>query len=148
MLTIESAHPEDRTAVLRLWDRVGLGESSEREWHALHAQASATVLVAREEDGALIGTAVASFDGWRAYIYHVAVLPERQHQGVGRALMAHAERRLARAGARHIYLSVHEGNVAGLALAGAVGYVPNGDVELIKMLASDARAEPAEDARP
>jgi len=142
MLSIETALTEDRGPVLQLWELAGLGQSSEVEWRALLSEACATVLVAREEDGSVVGTAVTSFDGWRAYIYHLVVQPERRHAGIGQALMAHAERRLTRAGARQIYISVHGDNVAGFAVAGGRGYLPNGDVQLVKVLDHEAHADP------
>jgi ribosomal protein S18 acetylase RimI-like enzyme len=95
------------------------------------------VLVA-EAGGTIAGAGVATFDGWRAYIYHVAVSPRHRREGVGHDLMEEAEQYLVSAGARFVYVMVHEENTEGLALVGANGYLPDGDLVLTKPLASRA----------
>jgi ribosomal protein S18 acetylase RimI-like enzyme len=98
---------------------------------------SATPLVA-EDGGRIIGAAVASFDGWRAYIYHVAVAPEARRQGIARELMDASEERLRQRGARRVYALVNGDNTAGLALAAVSGYMPEGDVVMEKELLSES----------
>ena len=61
----------------------------------------------------LVGTAVASFDGWRAYIYHVAVAEEHRRSGVGYDLMAQAEQFLTSAGARYVHVVMQQENTEG-----------------------------------
>src|SRR5262249_59584071 len=56
-------------------------------------------LLVGEEDGRLIGTVIAGWDGWRGGIYRLAVLPHCRRRGVGQALVAEAQRRLAARGA-------------------------------------------------
>ena len=59
-------------------------------------------LLVGEEDGRLIGTVIAGWDGWRGGIYRLAVVPECRRRGVGQALVLEAERRLAARGARRL----------------------------------------------
>ncbi len=96
-----------------------------------HRQPDIYLFVA-EEDGSLIGVAVASFEGWRAYIYRVAVAPGHQRRGLAKALMTEAEAHVAREGARYIYAMVAEENTGGLALVEAMGYRPEGAVVYVK----------------
>ena len=112
-----------------------MGRTAEDEWSALLSGASNEVLVA-EREGVIVGSAVATFDGWRAYIYHVAVSPEHRRHGLGHALMQAAERDLIAAGARYVYVLVPEANTEGLALIGSTGYLPEGDMAFTKRLAS------------
>jgi ribosomal protein S18 acetylase RimI-like enzyme len=132
--TIRAAEPGDHDPVLALWEEAGLGHTAPDEWEALVASESNAVIVA-VSDGDIIGTAIASYDGWRAYIYHVAVARARRREGVSHALMREAERYLIVAGARHVYVAVHEENTEGLALIAATGYVPEGERVLVKRLA-------------
>lgn len=60
-----------------------------------------TLLVA-DEDGRLVGSVIAGWDGWRGGIYRLAVLPECRRRGVARALVSEAERLLASRGARRL----------------------------------------------
>ena len=90
-----------------------------------------------DEAGQLIGAALATFDGWRAFLYHVAIDEAFRGQGVAKALIAEAEARVAAAGAHYLYALVHEENAAGLALATVMGFEPEGDVVLVKDLVED-----------
>lgn len=59
-------------------------------------------LLVGEEDGRIVGSVIAGWDGWRGGIYRLAVLPECRRRGVAQALVAEAERRLAARGARRL----------------------------------------------
>ena len=59
-------------------------------------------LLVGEENGRLVGSVIAGWDGWRGGIYRLAVLPECRRRGVARALVAEAERQLAARGARRL----------------------------------------------
>ena len=114
MTEIRRARREDHDDLLDLWMEAGHGRMSEEEWDAIIARPSTTVLVA-EDAGRVAGAAIASFDGWRAYIYHVAVTPPYRRQGPARRLMAEAEEHVAREGGHRVYVMVGEENTAGLA---------------------------------
>lgn len=141
MWTFRPAGIADHDAVIQLWAAVGLGRTTEEEWDALVSGPSSIVLLA--ESGGLSGTAVATFDGWRAYIYHVAVAPECRGMGLARELMDQAEQHLTVAGAQRIYLMVKETNTAGLALAAHTGYLPEGDIAMVKETGSAMRKRDA-----
>lgn len=133
--TIRPVAAGDREALLALWEQSGLGATAPDQWEALTETGTSVVLVA-DRVGALIGSAVASFDGWRAFVYHVAVAPAERRHGVGHELMRAAEQYLLAAGARYVYVTVHEQNTEGLALVAATGYLPEGELVLAKRLAT------------
>ena len=56
-------------------------------------------LVARDADGRIVGTVMGGWDGRRAYVYHLAVLPELRRHGIADALMDELEERFRRLGA-------------------------------------------------
>ncbi len=120
-MQIKLATLADHETIAALWEESRLPIVDIEEWDSLIASPNAMVLLA-EDEGALAGAVVASFDGWRAYIYHIAVIPGRRHTGVASALMREAEARLQELGARGIFTMVHETNAAGLALTAALGY--------------------------
>jgi ribosomal protein S18 acetylase RimI-like enzyme len=82
----------------------------------------------------IIGTAIAAFDGWRAYIYHVATDEACRRQGIAFDLITSAEEHLVGAGASGVYVMVSQENTEGLALVGSRGYLPEGDLVLVKPL--------------
>lgn len=134
MATIREATTADHDAVIELWRGAGFGSTTEEEWNAVLTGNSARPLLA-EDGGRIVGAAVASFDGWRAYIYHVAVASDARRQGIAKQLMGQAEAYLRQRGARRVYALVNGDNTAGLALAAVEGYMPEGDVVMEKELA-------------
>jgi ribosomal protein S18 acetylase RimI-like enzyme len=125
----------DSDRVQRLWEEAGLHRMAPDEWAALASGSTSVVLVA-EDAGELVGAAIAAFDGWRAYIYHVAVNQGHRGRGLGRQLMRQAEQFLLSAGAQHVFVMVHEQNTEGLALVGSDGYLPEGEFVFVKRLAT------------
>jgi ribosomal protein S18 acetylase RimI-like enzyme len=104
MSTIRSGNLSDIQAVLALWrnadsapthtdDSVGLTKLIERDPDAL---------MVAEAEGQIVGSVIAGWDGWRGSIYRLAVAPDSRRAGVGRLLVAAAEQRLARLGARRL----------------------------------------------
>ena len=132
---VRQALPSEHDVVMALWADAGLARPTAEEWAVLAAQNTSVVLVA-EAAKQLVGCVVATFDGWRAYIYHMAVAAGARHEGVAHALMSAAETHLREAGAPYVYVMVPEENTDGLALAGSTGYLPEGDIVLSKPLAA------------
>ena len=131
MWQIRRARGKDHEAVAKLWDSAGLGRTEEEEWQAI-TESSTTSLLVAEAEGEIVGTIVAAFDGWRAYIYHVAVAPALRGQGLAKALIAEAEQYLHQHGAKRIYALINGDNTAGLALCASMGYEPEGDIAFVK----------------
>ena len=105
-----------RQALIELWHVCDLT----RPWNPPEvdlAQAlsnpTSTILTARDEDdGPIIGTVMAGFDGHRGWLYYLAVVPVAQGGGAARALIRAGETWLAERGARKVQLMVRSGNPA------------------------------------
>jgi len=80
------------------------------------------LLLVAVSDTELIGSLIAGWDGWRAYLYRLAVRPDYRRRGVGQALLEAAEARLAGLGARRFDAMVLDGNELGRRLWQAAGY--------------------------
>ena len=132
-LEFRRAALRDHERIQALWDESRLDTVDEHEWDTLIASPGAVVLVA-EEEGALVGAIVATFDGWRAYVYHVAVVPGRRRRGVARALFDEAHAFLAREGNRIVYVMVDDENDAGMGLLRSLGYGVHGDIVMVNQL--------------
>jgi ribosomal protein S18 acetylase RimI-like enzyme len=114
--TVRAARPSEASAVLDLWQ-------GERSTHAttpdrieyvcrLLAEAPGSLLVA-DADGALLGTLIAAWDGWRGNMYRLVVVREHRRRGIGLALVRAGEEHLRRHGAHRITaLVAHEDEVA------------------------------------
>ena len=134
MTEIRSARVDDGAALSELWAGVGLEVIDPEHYGALVANPSTLVLVA-EDEGAPVAAAIASFDGWRAQIYHVAVLEPFRHRGLARDLMTAAEAELRKLGVHAIHVTVEQKNAGGLALSYSMGYAPQDEAALKKSIA-------------
>lgn len=59
------------------------------------------------DDGDIVGSIVAGWDGWRGNLYRLAVVPERRSEGIGTRLVAAAEAALASRGCPRVAAIVH-----------------------------------------
>lgn len=86
-------------------------------------------LVARSEDGGVVGTVMGGWDGRRAYIYHLAVAPERRRQGIADALMDELEERFRKLGALKAKLQILVDNEPSRRFFAHRGYLLETDCE-------------------
>ena len=91
----------DEDGVVALWSAVFPNPSPRNEPHRVIASKLAVqpdLFVVAITDGAVVGTATSGYDGHRGWLYTVAVRPDAQRRGIGRALVRHLEAALARLG--------------------------------------------------
>lgn len=94
-------------------------------------------LVAEAADGRILGTVMGGYEGHRGWINYLAVSPDCQGQGIGRALMAAVETRLATLGCAKINLQVRSSNRAVIQFYGHLGYHIDDVISLGKRLIRD-----------
>ena len=103
----------DIDAVVALWEACDLL----RPWNDPHADIAraraapqSEIFVMVDEGGAIVASAMAGDDGHRAWPYYVAVSPDRRGEGLGKAIMTHAEDWLKAQGATKVNLMIRGGN--------------------------------------
>ncbi len=102
-MTIREAEAHEAEAVLDVW-RAAAEATSTDNLAAVSAAIDAhhaSFLVAADE-GRIVGTLIAGWDGWRGNFYRLAVLPEYRRRGVARALVHKGEEELRARGARRL----------------------------------------------
>ncbi|RQH09859.1 GNAT family acetyltransferase [Paraburkholderia dinghuensis] len=92
------------------------------------------------EDGALVGTVMAGYDGHRGWLYSLAVDPLARRFGIGTRLVRHAEAALAMLGCPKLNLQVLHDKADVLAFYESLGYRADAVVSLGKRLAPPACA--------
>jgi len=120
---IAEADTTDADDIIALWRACGLvrpWNDPEADFRLASESESSTILAVRV-DGALAGSAMIGFDGHRGWVYYLAVAPERQGSGLGRALMAAAEDWLRARGCPKIQLMVRTSNHAAIGFYEALG---------------------------
>ncbi|MEU0161450.1 GNAT family N-acetyltransferase [Streptomyces sp. NPDC006261] len=125
-LSIRSATAADPDRVLAFWkvSAQGTSISDDGEGVARLVERDPHALILAERDGALVGTVIAGFDGWRCHLYRLAVHPEQRRRGVGGALLAAAEERFAALGGRRADAMVLDRNELAQHAWRAAGYGP------------------------
>lgn len=114
--TVRVARHAEAAAVLDLWQgaRSTHATAPDRieDLHRLLSETPGSLLVA-DAGGALVGTLIAAWDGWRGNMYRLVVLCGHRRRGVGLALVRAGEEHLRRQGAYRITaLVAHEDDVA------------------------------------
>jgi ribosomal protein S18 acetylase RimI-like enzyme len=100
-ITLRSGEGRDASAVLNLWLIADAAPTHTDDVDSLLRLVTfdRDALVVAEEDGAMVGTVIAAWDGWRGSIYRLVVDPTHRRTGLGRRLLDEAERRLRARGA-------------------------------------------------
>ena len=93
-------------------------------------------LVARE-DGRVIGSIIAGYDGYRGHLNRVAVLKAYRQQGVGALLVREAEARLRALGCAKINLQIRAANHAVASFYRSLGYAVEERISMGKLVAAD-----------
>src|SRR3989449_9959893 len=117
-VAIRRCRAEECEAVLALWRRAGATASAtdtlEELLRLVRSEHGDGFLVAIQE-GAIVGSVIGGWDGWRGNIYRLAVAPEARRHGLARRLVREAELVLTMKGARRMSALVerHEAHAVG-----------------------------------
>ena len=125
-VTVEEFSMDDYAVVHVLWQRGDLWMRPSDGPEATLLKLSrdpGLFLVARSADGRVVGTVMGGWDGRRAYVYHLAVAPERRRQGIADALMDELEERFRALGALKAKLQILVENESSKAFFAHRGYL-------------------------
>jgi len=142
--SIHDFQAEDETGLVELWKVSGIY----RSWNDPHLDIARKIenmqktgfglfLVVQDSSGKIIGSVMAGYDGHRGSVNYLAVHPEAQKQGIGRALMTEVERWCEAEGCPKINLLVRTDNEAVKAFYARCGYGVDAVSGLSKRLIED-----------
>jgi ribosomal protein S18 acetylase RimI-like enzyme len=144
--------PADTEAVVAVWESCGLV----RPWNDPRRDIARKLtvqpelfLVATETpsdpdddpvglDAPVVAAGMAGFDGHRGWVNYLAVRPDLQGSGLGRAFMAEFERLLTDLGCPKLNLQVRAGNEQVIGFYESLGYTDDHTVSMGKRLIPDA----------
>jgi ribosomal protein S18 acetylase RimI-like enzyme len=139
VIEIRPFRPDETESVVALWEACDLI----RPWNDPRKDIERKLRVDPElflvavEDELVVGVVMAGYEGHRGWVNYLAVDPGRRRQGLGKDLMAAAERLLAERGCPKINLQVRSENADVIAFHVALGYMKDDVVSLGKRLIDD-----------
>ena len=134
-MRIRPFQEDDRDEVTSIWRQTFPSEPHNEPNAVIDTKLAVDRLlfVARDQ-GKIIGTAMAGYDGHRGWLYSVAVDPDRQRLGIGRQLVDHAVDVLKTKGCVKINLQVRATNAGVVAFYEALGFVTEDRISMGKLL--------------
>ena len=124
MISIRNAGENEIGAVLELWTAGQPVPSSTDDPQGILGllRRDPEALFLAESEGRIVGTLIVAWDGWRAGLYRLIVLPEMRRSGVATRLVEAGEARLRELGARRISCMVMSDHDHANAFWHAMGY--------------------------
>ena len=127
--SIRDFRPEDEAVLIEMWKLSGIyrrwndpQRDIARKTENMQKTGFGLFLVVQESSGRIIGSVMAGYDGHRGSVNYLAVHPEAQKQGIGRALMAEVESWCESEHCPKINLLVRTDNQAVKAFYARLGY--------------------------
>lgn len=107
---------DDYEEVYQMWQitsKRALSEADERERIEKYLERGDGMSQVAVADGKIVGTVLASHDGRRGFINHMAVLPEYRRQRIGHALAKRAISKIAEQGIDKTHIFCYQDNTTG-----------------------------------
>jgi ribosomal protein S18 acetylase RimI-like enzyme len=127
----------DESHVVSLWQRVF---DADPPWNdpvtVIHRKLKIQrdLFLVGELGSRIVATVMAGYDGFRGWVYHLAVVPEERRRGFARAMMAEAESTLRELGCTKINLQIRESNSGAIDFYKSLGYEIEERVSMGKLL--------------
>ncbi len=142
-MTFRRFDESDSDKVIALWEKAGLlrpwnnpNKDIARKLQEMAVNSYSWFWVA-EQNGVIIATAMAGYDGHRGSVNYLGVDPDVQQSGVGRLIMQRIEADLIAAGCPKLNSQVRDDNIDVLAFYDRLDYQRDATISLSKRLISD-----------
>jgi len=124
----------DYDQVFALWsqcDGVGLAEGDSREDIRAFLKRNPRLSFVAERGDAIVGAVLASHDGRRGFLYHLAVVAEHRRRGIGRALVKRCLAALKSIGIPKCHIVVFARNRSGRQFWKQIGWVERTELRMM-----------------
>ena len=138
-MTIRPYRADDEAALISLWQACDLirPQNDPRKDIVRKLRVNPEWFLVGELGGRIVAGVMAGYEGHRGWINYLAVSPTHRRAGLGRTMMAEAERLLRAAGCPKINLQVRPENPGVIAFYERIGFAVEGAVSLGRRLTKD-----------
>ena len=129
----------DETAVVALWRRCNLVRPTNDPHKDIcrKLRVRPDLFLVGVVEGEIVASVMAGYEGHRGWLNYLAVAPEHQRRGFGRAIVDEAERLLRKEGCPKINLQVRTSNQSALEFYRSIGFAVDDVVSMGKRLERD-----------
>ncbi|AZZ95251.1 GNAT family acetyltransferase [Hahella sp. KA22] len=138
-LIIRTFQWKDEHEVVVLWEKCGLVRPWNDPRKDIHRklEVGADLFLVGEWRGRPVATVMGGYEGHRGWVNYLAVDPQYQGSGWGRALMDALQKRLLALGCPKINLQIRKDNLAAIGFYTALGYLEDQSISMGKRLIPD-----------
>ena len=130
---------EDEAAVVQLWRDCNLVVSHNDPHKDIRRKLAfqPDLFMVGLEGARIVATIMAGYEGHRGWMNYLAVAPDRQRAGLGRQMVAEAERQLRCLGCPKINIQVRRSNAAAMEFYRRLGFLEDDAASMGKRLEKD-----------
>src|SRR5262245_46815335 len=135
MTALRPAVVDDIPEILTFWTVATAEPSSTDDADGIAGllERSPGALIVAVDDGTIVGTVIAGWDGWRGALYRLAVAPSHRRRGIATALVDEAEQHLHTQGVRRMHLIVSTaGGPVAVDFWKSASYTPTDQLRMVK----------------
>ena len=138
-MNIREFESADQAAVISLWQDCGLVAPHNDPVKDLRRKqrVNPELFLVGVFQGQIVASVMGGYEGHRGWINYLAVSPNQQHSGYGKAIMAAVEERIRAQGCPKINLQVRSSNEAVIRFYESLGYAQDRVVGMGKRLEVD-----------
>ena len=138
-LIIRHYQSGDEQDVIRIWQQCGLLVSWNNPYSDIERKQedSPELFFVGVQEGKLVATCMAGYEGHRGWLYYLAVDEECRHRGIATGMVQHAEAALQVTGCPKIDLMIRNTNEEVISFYRSMGYELDPVVVMSKRLVTD-----------
>lgn len=138
-MNIRTYQIKDEGAIIQLWVDCGLvvPQNNPKRDIERKLKVNPELFLVGEQDGEVIASCMAGYEGHRGWINYLAVSPKLQRKGLASKIMSHAEKLLVEIGCPKINLQVRSSNTKVIDFYKSLGFCDDNVLSMGKRLEDD-----------
>jgi ribosomal protein S18 acetylase RimI-like enzyme len=136
-LVIREFEDNDHSAVIKIWESLFKNDPPWNNPASIIKRKQAfqsDLFLVGEKNRKVVATVLGGYDGFRGWVYHLAVEPDKRRAGIARRMMDAIEKKLKNLGCIKINLQIRASNLDVVAFYEAIGYSKENHISMGKLI--------------